>query len=230
LVQIARANLNSALGIDPSTPVEVVEDESETIFPEYTFDEALEIAIDQNQNIKALEMDVKSYYYNLASAKARYMPTIGGSISYSRNNDQYERVFSTDLNEDFTATIGVQLDLNIFNGFADKAAIQKARINYDTAMEDLREAKRLLTVDVKQYFLNLEAYRDFLQINKENIQAASENLRLQQERRRVGSGTELEVTQAQVELVSAQSAYVRAEYEAKIARAELETAMGMEKN
>jgi outer membrane protein len=228
LVQIARANLNSALGIDPSTPVEVVEDESETIFPEYTFDEALEIAIDKNQNIKALEMDVKSYYYNLASAKARYMPTIGGSISYSRNNDQYERVFSTDLNEDFTATIGVQLDLNIFNGFADKAAIQKARINFDTAMENLREAKRLLTVDVKQYFLNLEAYRDFLQINKENIQAASENLRLQQERRRVGSGTELEVTQAQVELVSAQSAYVRAEYEAKIARAELETAMGME--
>ena len=57
--------------------------------------------------------------------------------------------------------------------------------------------KRLLTADVKQYFLELQAYQDIIEINRENIEAAKENLRLQQEKRRVGSGTELEVTQAQ---------------------------------
>ncbi len=228
LVEVARANLNSALGIDPSTPIEVVEDETEPIFPQYTFDKALEIAMESNQNIKSLELEAKSYYYNLGAAKARYMPSIGAGITYARNNDQADRVFTTNLDEDFTAQLGIELDLNVFNGFADKAAIQKARLNYETALENLKEARRLLTVDVKQFFLDLEAYGDFLEINQENIKAARENLRLQQERRRVGSGTELEVTQAQVELVSAQSAYVRAEYEAKIARAELETAMGIE--
>ena len=78
----------------------------------------------------------------------------------------------------------------------------------------------------KQYFLQLEAYKDFIEINQQNIEAARENLRLQQEKRRVGSGTELEVTQAQVELTRAQANLVNAEYEAKIARARLETAMG----
>ena len=226
-VDAARANLNNALGRSPDIPVDLREDESQPIFPAITFDEAAGEAIKNNSALKAYEFQTKASLFNLKMAQMRYAPSIGGSISYGRSNEDLSRVFSSKLDQDFNATLGLGLDLNIFNGLSDKAGVQRAKLNHQIDLENLAEQKRLLTAQVKQYFLLLEAYKDFLEINQQNIEAARENLRLQQEKRRVGSGTELEVTQAQVELTRALANLVNAEYEAKIARARLETAMGI---
>jgi TolC family type I secretion outer membrane protein len=226
-VDAAKANLNNALGRNPETPVGVREDESQPIFPTITFEQATQTAITNNAALKAYEFQTKSSLFSLRMAQLRYMPSIGGSVSYSRSNEDISRVFSANLDQDFSATLGIGVELNIFNGLSDKAGVQRAKLNYQIDQENLAEQKRLLIAQVKLYFLQLEAYKDFLEINQQNIEAARENLRLQQEKRRVGSGTELEVTQAQVELTRALSNLVNAEYEAKIARAQLETTMGV---
>lgn len=226
LVAIARANLNNALGRDPSIEVRIIEDESAPIFPQYSFEEAVRVAIENNQEIKALELQAQSYYYNYKVAQTLFMPTIGANLTYTRNNDEISRVYTAQLDKDYSANIGARFNLNIFNGFSDKAAVQRESINYQMALEDLMERKRTLTVEVKQYFLELKTYQDILEINKQNIEAAKENLRLQKEKRRVGSGTELDVTQAQVELTRAQTDYISAKYDAQIAKAKLEAAMG----
>ncbi len=227
IVEVAKANLNNAMGRDPSTPLSVIEDQSEPIFPAITLEEALQIALQNNPEIKALELQAKSSLFSVRMAKTRYLPSIGVNVSYSRNNDDISRVYSEKLDQDFSASIGIGLDLNIFNGLADKAAVQRSYLTYQIDQENLRERKRTLTAEVKQYFLQFSAFKEFLEINQQNIEAAKENLRLQQEKRRVGSGTELEVTQAQVEVTRAQANLVRAEYDAKIAKAQLETVMGV---
>ncbi len=226
-VEISKAQLNNALGRNPSLTVSVKEVASEPIFPTITFDEAVKTAIQNSAEIKALNFQAKASQYAVRMAQSRYMPNIGANISYSRSNDDIGRVYTSNLDEDFTASLGIGLDLNIFKGFADKANSQRAQLNHQVDLENLAERKRTLTAEVRQYFLQLEAYKDFIEINQQNIEAARENLRLQQEKRRVGSGTELEVSQAQVELTRAQANLVQAEYEAKISKAHLEAAMGM---
>jgi len=228
LVEIAKANLNNTLGRDPGTALKIIEDRSEPIFPDYPFDEAIETALSNNEGIKALEMQTRANRHAINVAKGAFLPSIGASISYNRTNDDIGRVYTSELDRDFSATLGIGLNLNIFNGFADKAAVQREQINYQMAVEDLADGKRQLIADVKRYFLQLAAYKEILDINRQNIEAARENLRLQQEKRRVGSGTELDVSEAQVQLIEAQSTFVRAEYDAKIARAQLETVLGLE--
>ena len=227
VVEMAKANLNTAIGWDPSTPIEVVEEKAEPTFIEYDFDEAARIAISNNPLIKSLELTAKSALFAYRAARAQYYPILSASVSYSRNNDDASRVYTTNLKEDYSASIGAQFDLNIFNGLRDKAEVQRQKLAYEMALEDLAEQKRLTVSEVKQYFLELEAYRDILEIQRENIEAAKENLRLQMEKRRVGSGTELDVTDAQVELTRAQSDYVNAEYDAQVAKARLLAAMGI---
>ncbi len=228
IVEMAKANLNNAMARDTNLPVEVNEDKTEPIFPNITFEDAARTSIQNNQTLKALDLDVKTSYYNIKAAQTRYLPTIGGSVSYNRNNDDITRVYSSNLDQDFSASIGASLSLNVFNGFADKAGVQKATINNRIAQETFNEQKRTVLASVKQYFLQMEAYKDIIDINKQNIEAAQENLRLQLEKRRVGSGTELEVTQAQTELTRAKANHVSAEYNAKIAKAQLESVMGVE--
>jgi outer membrane protein len=227
LVEINKANLNNALGRNPGIPVKVIEDKSEPIFPEYQFEQALNTAISNNQEIKSLELQAKAALYSARAARGKYLPTIAASVSYSRDNNEYNRVFSSNLDRDFSASLGISLDLNIFNGFSDRAAAQREELNYQVAQEDLAERKRTVTAEVQQYFLQLNAYKEIIDINRINLDAAKENLRLQLEKRRVESGTELEVAQAQVELTRAQSTLVQAEYEAKIAKASLEKVMGV---
>ncbi len=226
-IQFAKAQLNNALGRDPNIPIEIRRNSDKPLFPDYDFEKASEIALENNEILKALDLRVKAQEFSIRAARARYLPVIGGQISYSRNNTDAGRVYTTKLDEDYSISFGAQFSLNIFNGLADKAEIQRQILNREMALENLREERRLLLTDVKEYFLQLAAFKDIIEINKENIDAYEENLRLQREKRRVGSGTELEVSQAQVELVRAREALVSAEYNAMIARAQLEAALGI---
>jgi len=228
IVEMAKANLNNAMARDTNLPIEISEDKSQPIFPEWNFEEAARLSVQNNEELKALNLDVKTSYYNIRQAQTRYLPTVGGYVSYNRNNDDIARVYSANLDKDYGATIGASMNFNVFNGLSDKAGVQRATINHRIAQETYDERQRTVVAAVKQHFLQLEAYKDIIDINEQNIEAAQENLRLQLEKRRVGSGTELEVTQAQTELTRAQSNYIRAEYDAKIARAQLETVMGVE--
>ncbi|MBN1465378.1 TolC family protein [candidate division KSB1 bacterium] len=226
-IELAKAALNSAMGQNPAAAIEIAEDMPKPIFPDYNFDEAVDIALEHNDRLKAVQSEVQATEFAIRSAKARYAPTIGARVSYSRNNDDISRVYSTKLDEDFSATIGAGINLNIFNGLADKAEVERQKLNNEMALERLNEERRILIANIREYFLMLEAFVDLMQINQENLEAYQENLRLQTEKRRVGSGTELEVMTAQVDVIQAQATLVRAEYDAKIYRAYLEAALGI---
>ncbi|MDZ7723722.1 MAG: TolC family protein [candidate division KSB1 bacterium] len=225
-IQFAKAALNNSMGRNPSTPFEIPQRDVAPVFPDYDFENAVEIALENNEYLKALNLQVKAEEFAIRQAKARYYPVISGGASYNRMNTDAGRVYTKNLDEDYAISIGANFNFNIFNGLADKTAIQRQILNKENALERLREEKRLLLTDVKQYFLQLKAFKDIIELNQMNIEAYEENLKLQREKRRVGSGTELEVTQAQVELVNAKETLVRARYNTKIAEAHLQAALG----
>jgi outer membrane protein TolC len=63
-------------------------------------------------------------------------------------------------------------------------------------------------------------------LNEENLKAAQEEYRLAEERYRIGSGTQLEVREAQVNLNRAEDTLVRAKYSARVTQAQIETYLG----
>jgi len=121
------------------------------------------------------------------------------------------------LDENYTVSLGLQVDLNIFNGFADKAEVSRQSINYAKAREDLIEKKRLLKADVTQAFNVLKANKEIVEINATNLQSSQEDVRLAEERYKIGAGTLLEVIDAQLALTQAKSTLVSAKYNYQIA-------------
>ncbi|NIR48747.1 TolC family protein [candidate division KSB1 bacterium] len=225
IVQIARGNLNVAMGRDPETPIDVAEVEVEFFPEDYTLEQAIEIAEENNPELKRFEDEMQSAEYGMKVAKAAYWPSIGVNVSYTRNNTDFSRVYG-ELDKNFNISLGAQIDFNIFNGLSDAAEVGRQSANYSIARENWTNTKRQLHLDVKQAFLNLEAFKEISDINERNLRAAEEEYRLAQERYRVGAGTQLEVTEAQVSLTRARVTLVRAKYDAMIAQAQLEAAMG----
>lgn len=225
-VKIAKSNLNVAMGRDPETPIGIMEMEIEIAPTKHTLEEAMGIAEKKNPNLRRFKFDMKSAEHGRKVAKGAFLPSIAVSVNYFRNNTQLNRVYG-DLGRDFNATIDFSFSYDIFNGMADIAEISRQSASYSIAKESWINSRRQTNLAVKQAYLNLQAFDEISQINKRNLRAAEEEYRLAQERYRVGAGTQLEVTEAQVSLTRARVTLVRTKYDAMIAQAQLEAAMGI---
>jgi TolC family type I secretion outer membrane protein len=224
-VRNSRAALNVVLGRNPDVPLEVTDLPDVDVTKSYDMNQVMQKALQSNPGLRRYDADMKAASQGVKMARTQFLPTLSLNATYSRSDPNFDPVYSN-FDKTFNASISASVSWNLFNGFADKAEIDRESANYRIARENQIEQERLLRQQVQQAMLNLEATREISTLNKDNLVSAEEDLRLAQERYRVGAGTLLDVITAQVSLTRAQSTLVRAKYDAKIAEAQLEEAMG----
>ncbi len=225
-VRMARGNLNVAMGRNPDAELAVVEVEAvEAPFP-HTREEVLEIAIANNPELRQLRQALEASRQGVRAAKLAYLPTFSLGLTYSRDNEFFDKVYSKDLKRDYYLTLGMQVDFNLFRGFADKAAVERETASYRSVQEDHADKLRQLALRVDQAFLYLEALHEIAEVNRTTLLAAEEDLRLAEERYRVGSGTLLEINDARVAVTRAKQIVIGTRYDSQVARATLEALMG----
>lgn len=225
MVRDSRALLNVAMGRQPDAELEIIDLEDVEAQPVYNEEEVLNIAMQNNPQIFQFKSDMNAAKYGRRAAKAAYLPIISGFAQYSRSNSEIDRVY-TNYDKNFSLNLGLRLNFNLFNGFADAANVERQAQSYRIAEENLVNTQRELRRQVREALLDLQVNQEVSQINESNLQSAQEDLRLAQERYRVGAGTLLDVITAQVNLTRARATYVQAKYNTKITEARLQAAMG----
>ncbi|HEU5049125.1 MAG TPA: TolC family protein [Gemmatimonadales bacterium] len=124
----------------------------------------------------------------------------------------------------FSANLTISLP--IFTGFGRTLRVAQARAQREDADEAVRARRLAVRADVHGRYLALQtAYRS-IAVQSANREAAREGLRLAQDRYRLGSGTALELSDAQNALQAAEGDYVNSVYGYHIAIAALEAAVG----
>ncbi|HXE57450.1 MAG TPA: TolC family protein [Gemmatimonadales bacterium] len=124
----------------------------------------------------------------------------------------------------FRATLSVSLP--IFTGFGRSLRLSQARAQREDAEEGVRARALQVRSEVHSRFLNLETAYRAIAVQEVSRRAAREQLQLAQDRYRLGSGTSLEVTDAQNAVQRAEADYVNAVYDYHKALAALEAAVG----
>jgi outer membrane protein TolC len=221
----ARQQLNLVMGRDPQAPLEIVpEFELPDAFA--SVDDLVNQANQMNPELKRNEEEVNSYDIGVSRSWAVVWPAIGAFFNYNRANEGIERVYQS-WDKNWTMNWGLSLRWNLFNGFQDKVRIQKSKLALRNAQETYEETKRNLKSTIVQLVDNFNSYLEIIDINEQNLEAAQEEFRLAEERYRIGSGTALEVREAQVNLSRAEEILVAAKYNARISQAQLEQALGV---
>jgi len=118
------------------------------------------------------------------------------------------------------------LSLPIFTGFSRHLRLAEAQAQRDDAEESVRARGLQVRTDVQGRFLALETAYRTIAVQQASRDAAREQLRLAQDRYRLGSGTALELSDAQNAIQRAEGDYVNAIYSYHIALADLELAVG----
>ena len=136
-------------------------------------------------------------------------------------NSQYPFNFTS---QPFTARLTISIPL--WSNFQQPIAVSQAKANQEQADQLARAQSLALRTLVQNGYLTLQTAFQTIAIQDTNRTAAQEGLKLATDRYQVGSGTFLDVVNAQVAAVKAETDYVTAVYNYHKARAALEAAVG----
>jgi outer membrane protein len=124
----------------------------------------------------------------------------------------------------FSASLTISLP--IFTGFGRSLRLQQAREQARDADESVRAQALQVESDVHARYLGLNTAYQAIAVQAQSRDAARDQLRLAQDRYRLGSGTALEVSDAQNSVQRAEGDYVNAIYDYHKTLAALEAAVG----
>ena len=120
------------------------------------------------------------------------------------------------------------LQFPFFNQGTREEQVVRSRVAEDNAAAQLRDARLLAQQQLTQYLSAFRTAEQRIQIQLASVAAAEEDLRVQQRRYSLGASTFLDVLNSQVTLNQARAALIQARFDARVAKAQIETLTGRE--
>ncbi|HOX02894.1 MAG TPA: TolC family protein [Candidatus Paceibacterota bacterium] len=226
--RIAKNNLSNALGYN--LPREVLEDlplqlsgQLEYLPYPIQLPEAIAQALQRRPELAALQKLEQIRTEAVRSARAGYLPRIQGFAGYSGRNSS----FASDLSASVHGwAIGVEGSWDLFDGLYTKGKVDEAKALERKAQVDLEDAARRIEIEVRTAYSNFIESREVLEAQQNVTLLAEEALRLAQARNEAGTGTQLDLLDAETSLTEARTTRFQALRDYAVARARLERAIG----
>ncbi|GEO05273.1 transporter [Adhaeribacter aerolatus] len=211
----------------------VVVDAKQVAVTNFDYGQRVEYAILETQRDLAL-LDVKNKvagYYPKLFLTGRYGIN-GGSRNFSdlmelRTKDMGPNYRGPDFPNWFSfGSVGLSLQVPIFDGLRKKYEVQQARIAVETANNGFKILKQSIDLQMRQSNTILQNALQVLESQKQSLELAQEVARVANIKFQEGVGSNLEVVTAETELRQAQTNYYGAVYDAIIAKVDLQKANG----
>src|SRR6184192_4960548 len=228
--RISNLTLAKTIGLDfqprrgENPPLEVV-GEMPYIPRTINLADAIEIGKQRRPFLKQARANVLNQLQQVRATAGQLLPTInttgGGEWVSSPNNSSWH-----DISKGWIAQ--VQGSVPIWDSGEiwgrvkqQRALLSETKITYD---DDVRQVE----LEVQQSYSNLQQNRELIQSQEKNVEQADEALRLAKARLDAGAGTQLDVLNAQVQLLTAQSTRLQALFGYNSALAEFDRVTGAE--
>jgi outer membrane protein TolC len=185
--------------------------------------DAIQQALDRRTELKALREQITLQDINVVNAKSGYKPTVAAFAGYNWMNNE----FSTDLSDELDGwVVGGQLSWDLFDGALTIGKVKQARALYAKSKTELTDRSRQVELNVRTAYSDFIEAREVLDSQAKVQEQAEESLREANARFDAGTGTQLDVLDAETSLTQARTTQVQAQHDYAAARARLERAIG----
>ncbi len=219
LLANAKRDLNLIMGRDLNTQFEV--DTNIVYLPDLDLSSLEAQALENNVLISLLDKNEDITRLDLELINATRQPVLSANATYTYSlQDNPDGAFITFSNSRGLG-LGLNLAWNIFDGGIRKVRTANNRINLETLAIQRQETKQQIIRDVRNGW---ETYQNALKVlaaEEANLNTNALNLQRTEEQFNLGQVTSVEFRQAQLNLISAQTSYNAAKYDAKIIEVQL---------
>lgn len=217
----AQGTLANVLGLDATQHIELVQSPLDSV-PE-NFERDISALIEQARQLRpdlqAAAAQLQAAQSNVAAARAAGRPTI--SLAASTN---YQGVTGNALNH--TATLGINLNVPIFSGYAPTYRIRSAEATAEVKQAQLDRLRLQVALDVWTAYQNLATATQARNTTADLVRSATQSEQMARGRYQAGVGVMLDVLNAQSALANAHQQNIQARLNWNISRATLAQAMG----
>lgn len=189
------------------------------------FTTATDAVLEANPNLHAMRMHVDVNKAMVNIQRSGYFPTLAAFGNY-----QYQLAKNT-LNistNDFigSSTVGLSLSLNLFEGLQTSARVEQAQLEMRKSQEQLAGLETNVRTAVHSIILQMQQARKRVEAQTKTVEQAEKGYRIATTRFTSGSGTQLEVNDAQLALTQAQVNRIQAVYDYLVASADFDQLLG----
>lgn len=208
--------------------------ETEITLPEGTFDPSVlaDTSFDSSQRteIKLMNKQLELLEWQKKASEAEYYPTVSLAANYGFLgqgekfpwwNGEKNGVYWSDL-----ASIGLHINVPIFNGFATRSRIELNKIEIEKAQADLEETKLGLDLAHHNAIATLNNNLTSISSQEENVKLAEEVLSNTRSNYQYGLATLNDILDAEKDLTEAKNLLTQAQLDYKLAEIELLKSQG----
>jgi outer membrane protein len=230
--ETTQSDLLNSLGIDVFQEIELVDpitndtvaiQEGKTMINDYkdlktAVDEALKNRFDYQGSL----LDLESANNGITIARSGYYPQLGGSADF------YMRANSiSELTNSKTYSIGLSLNIPIFNGWSTEANVQMAKVNALNQEVTITELERAIKINLKKTYLDFQASQKALDVSQKNVQSAEQNRRIEQEKYNLGASALVNLLLASSDYTAALQTNINNRFQFFVLKSQLEYYLGI---
>ncbi|WP_298138490.1 TolC family protein [Flavobacterium sp.] len=187
-------------------PISTIENESQEAI--------LAKAKESVKDIKIALSNVELSKKDVSISRSSYLPTLSGFVGYNTRWSESPIFNFIDQLSLFDGTaVGLQLNVPIFNGFANSSRVNRAKINQKRSEFQLTQAELDLERNVYQAYNDLINARKSFEAAQKTLEARKQANNFSKERYQVGLQNAFDFSQSTIALENAQSEVLRTKYD-----------------
>jgi outer membrane protein len=190
---------------------------------------ALEPSVDYNNrtDFRLLQTQLALNEYDLKRHRLSGMPSLAafGAAAYNYASSNFKDLFQEKYI--FYSMAGLQLNVPLFDGLQRHNRVKQARLAIEKNYNDISNLKLGIDFQVAQSRSSLRNSLMTLQNQERNLELAENVLDLSHKKYQAGVGSNLELTQAQNDLLQAQNNYFQSLLDVINAQSDLQKAYGL---
>jgi outer membrane protein TolC len=207
----------------------VLTDDLRASVPLPTLEEVQQQAARDNPDLRAALESLNLSNYEVASARAQYLPSLGLDYFYGIDSAQFAT--NTTINGQKISNLGssasASLNFPVWNWGSTRSRIHQAQLHQNLAKLDLSYSQRKLVAEIRSLYAEAETSLNELSGLARSAELAAESQRLTTLRYKAGESTVLEVVDAQTAFVQASNNYHDGAVRYRVALANLQTLTGV---
>ena len=228
MVETGDQALKFTIGMDINQPI-VITDTS----LEHNLTDAAELLTQQLEYSRRTEYNLLSTSLKLDEANLRRYqlsgyPTLSAfaNTGYNYGSNQFTDLTNFRKNYLFSTLLGVQLNVPIFNGFLRTNQVREAKLNIERTKNNIHLLRLALDFQAAQSQTTLKNALLAAEKQRRNLELSNSIVDLARRKFKAGVGSNLEVNQAQTDLLLSQNNYYNALLDVVNAQADVQKALG----
>ncbi|MBE8725544.1 TolC family protein [Flavobacterium hungaricum] len=138
---------------------------------QWTLEECVRYALENNITIKLSELDVKNAVIDKKGALGNYLPSVSGSASHSWNIGLNQDLTTGILRNQTTqySSVGLSAGVDLYKGLQNQNTYRRAKLSIIASQYQLVKMQEDISLNVASAFLQILSNKEDLKIKKEQL-------------------------------------------------------------